>query len=97
MQGPHRIGGASWWLRDGARPEALRPALERLMAAFARGDLTNRKTGRRKALYGLRLEGCEIISISEMASVLSSRKLIVPRIPSSWIVRSSWTAPIVPW
>lgn len=57
MQGPHRIGGASWWLRDGARPEVVRPALERVMAAFARGDLIDRKTGRRKALYELRLEG----------------------------------------
>ena len=57
VQGPYRIGGTTWWLADRADPTTTRATLERVMAAVSRGDLADRKSGRRKALYEVQLAG----------------------------------------
>lgn len=57
MHGPYPIGGAQWWLRDGADLAATRRGIERAQAALASGALVDRKNGRRKGLFALRLEG----------------------------------------
>lgn len=51
------MGGVDWWLADAAAPDTSLPALARVVDAWRRGALADRKSGRRKALYGLRLAG----------------------------------------
>lgn len=59
MPGRLRVQGVDWWLAEGQAPDALRALLARSVRAWRSGGLENRKTGRRKALYGLRLAGPE--------------------------------------
>ena len=57
MHGPYLIGSARWWLRDGADLATHRRGIERVQAALSSGVLVDRKSGRRKGLFDLRLEG----------------------------------------
>lgn len=51
------LGGVVWRLREGARPKDVAPLLERALAALASGRPENLKSGRRKELYRLPLQG----------------------------------------
>lgn len=53
---PFELCGVRWWPRPGLAPEAVRPALERALAALEAGA-EDRKRGRRKGLYVLDLSG----------------------------------------
>jgi 3-deoxy-D-manno-octulosonic acid kinase len=57
VRGPFRVAGVHWWLADDVDAEATRPRLARCVAAWREGALVDRKSGRRKALYGVRLAG----------------------------------------
>jgi tRNA A-37 threonylcarbamoyl transferase component Bud32 len=55
LKGPTVRDGLHWWLADDAPEDALERA-QRAAAALAVGELVDRKSGRRKSLYGLRLD-----------------------------------------
>lgn len=55
MRGPFSRDGVAWWLADAAPGSALERAA-RALAALRAGKLENRRTGRRKELYALRLD-----------------------------------------
>jgi hypothetical protein len=53
------VGGIRWWLCPSTRKSVAAPLIEAALAAWRSGALTNLKTGHRKQLYRLSLQGEE--------------------------------------